>query len=267
MNTATDSSVDSFRASLSIQRRVVHALVLREILTRYGRHGLGFLWLFLEPMLFSSGVLAVWEIFHAGHSAFALAPFALSGYASVLVWRYTIGRVNGAVEPNRSLLHHRNVRVIDLFVARLVLEVAATTTSFVVLYLSLMFLDVAPWPADVMKMMVGWGLLALLSASVALVIGTLATLNELAERIWHVFSYLFMGASGAFYVVSALPPRLQAVALWIPTVHCSELLREGIFGASYHGRYDISFVLGFVLLMLAPGLAMVRYVQSRVEGE
>ena len=50
----------SLIANLRVQRRVLSALLLRELLTRYGRHNLGFLWLFVEPMLFTLGVTALW---------------------------------------------------------------------------------------------------------------------------------------------------------------------------------------------------------------
>ena len=33
--------------SLRVQRRVIGALFMREALTRYGRHNIGFLWLFV----------------------------------------------------------------------------------------------------------------------------------------------------------------------------------------------------------------------------
>ena len=50
--------------SLRIQARVVHALIMREIITRYGRHNIGFAWLFAEPMLFTIGVIGLWSIVH-----------------------------------------------------------------------------------------------------------------------------------------------------------------------------------------------------------
>ena len=45
-----------------IQKRVISALLMREILTRYGRHNIGFLWLFAEPMIFTVGVTVLWNI-------------------------------------------------------------------------------------------------------------------------------------------------------------------------------------------------------------
>ncbi|OSI13639.1 sugar ABC transporter permease, partial [Neisseria dumasiana] len=41
----------TFWESLAIQKRVVGALLMREIITRYGRNNIGFLWLFVEPLL------------------------------------------------------------------------------------------------------------------------------------------------------------------------------------------------------------------------
>src|SRR5579862_4699237 len=118
----------SLRDALRIQCRVVHALVMREIITRYGRHNIGYAWLFAEPMLFTGGILALWSVFHAGstHSLDVVA-FALTGYPTVLLWRNTIGRCTMAVEPNTALLYHRNVRVMDLFLARIMLEIAGVT--------------------------------------------------------------------------------------------------------------------------------------------
>ena len=59
------STSGSLRRSLAIQSRIVRALLLREILTRFGRHNIGFLWLFVEPMLFTLGGCGVWSLIDA----------------------------------------------------------------------------------------------------------------------------------------------------------------------------------------------------------
>lgn len=89
---------------------------MREILTRYGRHNIGFMWLFFEPMLFTLGITLLWSMVKVEHVAnVPITPFALTGYSSVLVWRNAVNRCNLAIEPNLSLLFHRNVRVLDIF--------------------------------------------------------------------------------------------------------------------------------------------------------
>jgi len=90
---------------LKIQLRVIGALLMREILTRFGRHNIGFLWLFVEPMTFTLGVTALWVMADADHgSSLPITGFALTGYSSVLVWRNTVGRTIEAIEPNLSLM-------------------------------------------------------------------------------------------------------------------------------------------------------------------
>lgn len=127
---------DSLATSWTIQRRVIGALLMREILTRYGRHNIGFLWLFAEPMLFTLGVTTLWTLSNAHHySSIPIVAFAITGYSSVLLWRSMPARCISAIEPNLALLHHRNVRLIDVFVSRILLEMVGTSISFVVLVL------------------------------------------------------------------------------------------------------------------------------------
>lgn len=45
----------TFWKQLGIQRRVVWALVMREMITRFGREGLGVLWIMAEPAMFVGG--------------------------------------------------------------------------------------------------------------------------------------------------------------------------------------------------------------------
>src|SRR5579862_4338869 len=171
----------TFIGSARIQRRIIGALLLRELLTRFGRHNIGFLWLFVEPMLFTMGVLGIWTLYHPNRTPFPLTAFCVSGYATVLLWRNTIGRCGNAVEPNRALMHHRNVRVIDLFLARILLEVAGASMSFVFLLAFFTVIGVIAPPDDVTKMIVAWAMLAWFSASMALIVGPLATMSESFE--------------------------------------------------------------------------------------
>jgi len=253
--------------SARVQARIIGALLLREIITRYGRHNIGFTWLFAEPMLFTIGVLLLWTTVVMHQTPIPVVPFTLSGYATVLLWRNTISRCGDAVEPNRSLLHHRNVRVIDLFAARILLEVAGATISFMVLALILGAIGLIKPPENIMLMITAWLLLAWFSIDLALLIGALASLSETAHRMWHVFSYLFLPLSGAFFLVHWLPRHFQSWVLLIPTVDCTEMLRDGLIGISTHAQYDAAYVVLFNAVMLLPGLLLLRIVARTVEGE
>ncbi|WP_244105968.1 hypothetical protein [Burkholderia cenocepacia] len=44
-----------------IQIRVIWALVMREMITRFGREGLGVLWMMAEPAMFVVGVMIIFS--------------------------------------------------------------------------------------------------------------------------------------------------------------------------------------------------------------
>jgi len=258
---------DSFLQSLKIQSRIIGALLLREILTRYGRHNIGFMWVFVEPMMFTTGVLILWLSLGTHKSTLAIIPFTISGYASVLMWRNIINRCGNAVEPNRALMHHRNVRVFDLFAARLILEATGSSMSFLFLSIVLIACGLMEAPDDILKMLIAWLLLGWFSLSMGMIIGSLSVLSESVERVWHVLSYLFLPMSGAFFMVDWLPKSIQSLVLWIPIVNCTELLREGFFGNTVRAHYSIPYVVVASTVAMLPALSLIRYVSNRVEGE
>lgn len=258
----------SLRRSWRIQRRVVWALVLREMLTRYGRHNIGFLWLFLEPMLFTLGVTALWTATKAVHmSDLPIVAFAVTGYSSVLLWRNMPARCILAMAPNLSLLYHRNVRPIDIYLSRLVLEVAGATTSFVFLVLFFNFIGWLEFPEDLLQVVAGWCILAWFGGSLALFLGALSESYETVEKFWHPLSYLLFPMSGAAFLVDALPVAAQKIVLLLPMVNATEFLREGYFGSAMTAHYDISYTLLINTILTLFGLAQVRKVSEVVVPE
>ena len=229
--------------SLAIQLRVVRALLLREILTRFGRHNIGFLWLFVEPMLFTLGVTALWTAAKAIHASdLPIAAFAITGYSSVLLWRNMPNRTIGAMQPNLALLYHRNVRPVDIYYSRLLLEGAGATMSFVFLTLFFHFIGWISLPEDTLQVVGGWLMLAWFGFSVALLLGALSEQYDTVEKLWHPAAYILFPLSGAAFMVDALPQEAQKFVLLLPMVHGVEFVREGFFGTKFVAHYDMSYM-------------------------
>lgn len=258
----------SLSRSWAIQRRVIWALVMREVLTRYGRHNIGFLWLFVEPMLFTLGVTALWTATQAAHgSNLPIVAFAITGYSSVLLWRNMPGRCIGALSPNLSLLYHRNVRPIDIYVARLLLEGAGASMSFVFLVIFFGFIGWLEMPEDVLQVVGGWLMLAWFGTSLALFLGTVSEQSETVDKLWHPASYLLFPLSGAAFLVDVLPKAAQDVVLWLPMVHGVEYLREGYFGSQITAHYDLGYMATVNLALTILGLAQLGVVSRTVIPE
>lgn len=258
----------SLGRSFAIQRRVIGALLLREVLTRYGRHNIGFLWLFVEPMIFTLGVTALWSATQSTHgSSLPITAFAITGYSSVLLWRNMPSRCIGAIEPNLSLMYHRNVKVMDVLVSRLLLEVAGATSSFVVL--TLFFISVG-WlnpPEDVLQVLGGWIMLAWFGMALAIFLSGLAEQFEIVDKLWHPASYLLFPLSGAGFLVDVMPKYAQDILLWLPMVNGVEYVREGYFGSAMVAHYDMEYMLLANSLLTIFALSQVRKVSREVIPE
>jgi len=258
----------SLQRSWATQRRVIWALLMREILTRYGRHNIGFLWLFVEPMMFTLGVTALWTATSNFHgSDLPIIAFAITGYSSVLLWRNMPSRCLDALLPNLALMYHRNVKVIDIFLSRLLLEMAGATISFVALSVFFITIGSIHPPEDMMKVIWGWLMLSWFGMAFALLIGGLSEEFELVEKIWHPVSYITFPLSGAAIMVDALPKAAQEIILYLPMVHGVEYIREGYFGSRIHAHYDLGYMAIINLLILLVALAQVRKISRKVIPE
>jgi capsular polysaccharide transport system permease protein len=249
-----------------IQLRVLHALLMRELITRFGRENLGVLWLVCEPMLFTLGVATLWSLIRQhSESPIPIVAFAVTGYSSVLMWRNSVNRSSSAIEQNKPLLYHRNVRVIDVLLTRIVLEIGGATSSFIVLSLLFIFVGWMPIPEDLFKVVCGWFMLAWFGASLALLIGAGTAFSEIVERLWHPAAYLLFPISGAAFMVDWLPVSLQKFVLLLPMVHGVEMLREGYFGGVVRTHYDVGYMATCCLVLSLAGLYVVREAGRRVE--
>lgn len=257
-----------FLYALKIQIRVIYALMMREIITRYGRENLGFLWLFLEPAIFTIGVTILWNLARAHeHADFPITALALTGYTSSLAWRYGVGRVLAAIPSNISLLYHSPVTIFDLLLSRTLLEVVGATGSFMFLTVFFAFIGLIDMPVDYGYVVLGWTLQIWFSVGLCFLVGSLGAVYEIIDRVWHVMSYILFILSGAFFLVEWLPPGLKEYALLIPTVTNIELLRYGFVGDKMIPHYDIAYSSFFNLYLTFFGLMAYIWIKRKVEPE
>lgn len=257
----------SFFQCLAIQFRVLHALFLRELITRFGRDNLGVLWLVGEPMLFTLGVTTLWSAAGLSHggTGIPIVAFAVTGYSSVLMWRNATGQCSSGIVANKPLLFHRSVLVLDVLLSRIGLEIIGATGSFLVLATFFTFIGWMPVPNNLLRVLGGWVMLAWFGSSLALLVGGGCAFSDLVHRLWHPTAYLLFPMSGAAFMVEWLPHKLQTVVLYLPMVHGVELLRQGYFGNVVPTHYDIAYMAKCCLILTLCAFYVVREASRRVE--
>ncbi len=256
------SLIKAFR----VQLRVLGALFMWEVITRYGRDNLGFIWLFLEPMIFTVAITTLWSATKLAHSSsLPIAAFALTGYSSVLLWRNCANRCCDAIRGNKGLLYHRPVRVLDLLLTKIFLEIAGASISFIGLGALWISIGWAEPPDDALIVLGGWLMLALFGTALALIVGAVTSFSEIGERLWSPTAYILFPLSGAAFMVEWLSDDFREFILWFPMVHCVEMIRDGYFGTVVRTHYDMKFVALACLAMVAVGLSLVRAAARKLD--
>ncbi|PZW41889.1 capsular polysaccharide transport system permease protein [Humitalea rosea] len=254
----------TFEQIIAVRRRVIGALILRELQTRFGRSNLGFLWMFFEPLLLGGIVSTLHFLQGGGHNSLPVFTLSVVGYVPYFMFRAMVNKAGGAIQSNLSLLYHRDVMLLDICISRNIIE-AVSVSGVLLIFLGCAYWLVGEVPQSPLKIVFAMALMALLSHGLSMMVTGFSGLSEFTERIVHPITYLMMPISGAFFQVSWLPPEWREDALWVPFVSIHELLREGQFGDKVTAYYDIPYVLYWILASNLIGLAVLRYARPRLE--
>lgn len=249
-----------FLDSLKVQLRVIYALMMREIITRYGRKNIGFLWLFLEPLIFILGVVIFWSYgnYRDTHG-FPIAAFIYTGWISNKLWLTTASKVMAGLGANSALFYHRNVKPIDIILSRILLEVLAVTGVFIILGFVFIMSHLINPPFSYFYIVIGWYLMSWFTFSFSFFLTSLnLLLGDILQKVWSPISLALFISSGTFFLVEWLPQELRDLVLLLPTVHNLEMIRYGFFGNLMYPYYDIFYSIFFNLFLTFFGLLLLK---------
>ena len=258
---ATDNSFGS-------HIRIIGALMMRETVTRYGRQGLGLLWLIGEPLLFCFGVIIMWSLIKPAYEhGVRIAPFIMTGYMCLLLLRHLVGANMNALQANGGLLYHRPVKVMHLYVSRCGLEIAGNTMAFFVVYLAMLAIRQVDPPHDLLLFYSGWFLLAFMGCGISFVFAGLALRYELFERVSPVLQYAMIPLSGVFTMMAWLPQHYRDILLKVPIPHTVEMVRAGMFGEFTPTYYDAGYAFAWAVALNFIGLVLLARAKHHLEME
>ncbi len=249
----------------AVQGRVIHALILREMQTRFGRDNLGFLWLILEPLILASAIGFIhWMASHRTVPGVPIFVFYLIGYVPYFTFRAIISRSVGAFQSNMTLMYHRQVRLLDIVVARHLLEIGAVLAVMLLTVVgTAAVLDRLPYSVPALAISVV--LLLGYANGLGLIAASVAARFEVADHFIRPLVYLSLPLSGAFFTMHSLPTSVREALLWNPQVHFHEMLREGMFGDVIVSYYSVPYMVGAVLAANLIGMCAMRVVRPRLE--
>lgn len=241
--------------------RVVLALVLREMATRYGRSPGGYVWAVVMPMgavAMMTLVLAYGLRIRSPSLGVNFPMFYATGLLTLMLFQNVSGVVAMAIAFSRPLLRYPGISFVDAIMARFVLEVLTKAVVMYLIFGGLIWLFETRTILDLPAILTAFAMAASLGFGVGCLNAYLFPAYPLWAKVWGILTFPIFLLSGVFYVYEDLPRLGQTILWYNPVLHATGQMRAGFY-PTYHPDYiSLVYVFGVALVPAALGLMLLR---------
>jgi capsular polysaccharide transport system permease protein len=267
ISSAVSSRSRWLREGLREQTTVVWALMMREVMTRFGRYKLGYLWAFLEPVVH----ISVWFVIRilirdrGGTADMSAWLFLGSGIMPFLMFMGMSGYVGGAFSANRGLLAFPPVKPMDTIISRFLLEATILIVVAVALFSGMVMFGVALWPDSLLTLIAAGGGMMLLGVGFGLCKAIGSAFFPVVNHFNLILTRTLYLTSGLMYDPEKLPPDLQYWISFNPCLHGIQLFRHGYSHLYVTTLADPWYLYAWALGLLTLGLLLERLTRHRMK--
>jgi capsular polysaccharide transport system permease protein len=247
------------------QRRVLHALMLRYIRTRFFGNGLGYLVGIAWPL--SHILILVMMFIFAGRTApygDSTVLFIATGVVPFMIFSYLARLMMLSVMRARPLLAFPEVKVIDLLLAAALLEMLAAVCVTIVLVVMAWFAGIDVTPRDIVEAAYAFGAAILLGLGFGLVNSVIALAYPAWFTGYALINILLWVTAGVFFVPDALPQVLREIAAYQPVLQVVEWTRSAYYEGYGGVVLDRPYVIGYACVTIFLGLVLERAMRGHL---
>jgi len=250
------------RTSLQVMRDTIHALLMRELKTRFGAKKLGYFWALAEPIAQAAIFALLFTLI--GRTSITGVPVALFLITGILPYKFfakLLPQLTSAVQANKALFAYRQVTPIDPIITRLIIEITTFILVFIILLASLAWFGMEVMPDNMLALLGASTLLALLAIGLGLILCSAAAhWEDTTKLLGMVMTPLFF-ISGVLFCATMIPANYWYLFDWNPIFHAIELIHDAMF-ASYTTPVGSWSYLGSCALV-AVGVGLMLYQVNR----
>ena len=264
-NDTTYRRQPSLTDALVVQKRIIGALILRDMKTRFGRSHVGYLIAIAWPLAHMLGIMgAQFVTARVTPIGTDLAVFAGTGLLPYILCLYPARMMTLAIVTNRPLLLFSIVKTMDMIIARAILEILTACVVAMIFLFVLYAADVDFQPIDTAEAV--FAVLAAIFLGIS--IGTFnAVMYMLFRQVWMIIFILIMIVmyitSGAFILSSNLSVAVRDVLWFNPLFQMVEWLRSAYYDGYGAASLSKSYTLGFSLVCLFFGILGEKLFRGR----
>ncbi|MBN9049915.1 MAG: ABC transporter permease [Rhizobiales bacterium] len=260
-----DSGTLGHASPLRVQVRVIGALILRDMRTRFGRKITGWIIMVMWPLshllFLMIGYLIAHRIAPVGTN---VTVFIGTGVLPYILCLYPARMIMLCLVQNQPLLLFPPVTAVDVIIARSILEIVNAFWVVALFCLTLFVLDI-----DFLPMRYGDAILAILATIyLGFAIGFISAILLKLVRAWLpiqiVLLILAYIVSGAIVPITSVPEQIRQWLWFNPLVHSVEWLRGAYYDAYGEGVLSRGYLIGYATMLIFIGLVMERAIRGRL---
>lgn len=247
------------RNGLQVMVAAFHALLMRELQTRFGSYRLGYLWAPLEVILQMAIMLIIFgTIMKRTLPGMEYMLFLVSGFTPFFMMQKIAIRSLGAVSANSGLLMYRAVKHIDIIIARSFLELVIYFITFVILLVGLAFFGIGFSLSHLDVVLFCWVMMFLFAFGLAMIMMIVGHYGgELSKVISIVFTILYFG-SGVIYSVHIVPEPYFSYLMYNPFIHNLEMIRHSLAPTYPAHHVDMGYFIKWTVCVNFLGLLLYK---------
>lgn len=244
----------------AFQLRVIKALVLRDMGARFGtRSRLSYLWALLNPILLMIGLIIVFSLrARVSPPNLPLLIFTMTGYPIWFGFYGMWGEISGA-DRDPNMLMFPQVTVLDLILARFVLELATSTVVYLLLVTGTILIGRVEFPSDFMGLMFAYWGCCWLGFAFGLCICALKRFVPMVEEWMMPVRRMGIFLSGVIFTATSLPSWMLPYLSWNPLFRAIEIARE-----CWHPAYQSPIATPMYVFMCAFALTALGITVERI---
>lgn len=248
------------RSGFAVMMAALHALIMREMQTRFGSYRLGYLWAPLEVVLQVLIYLVIFgAIMQRVLPGMDYSLFLLAGIIPFYMFQKNATRALGAVAANQGLLMYRSVRHIDIVLARCLLELIIYFFTFWLLLSVLwLFTGLEFSVSHLHIVLLCWAGLFLFSFGVALIMMIVGHYGGEISKIISIFFAILYFTSGIIYSIHVVPEPYLSYLLYNPIIHNIELIRHALAPTYPIYHISIAYFIEWTIVVNFVGLLLYK---------
>lgn len=253
------SGLSSTSSALKSHRKVIGAVMLRDMRTRFFNHGIGFLVVCLWPLVHLLILIGIYQF--AGRAVpygSSLNVFLATGLVPTLTFMYVSRYMAYSLVLNAPMMAFPVVRPVDVMVGRASLEIVAAFITVGLTILALLAVGSDPFPFDVVTAASAYAATLLLAVGVGSVVGVLVMMANSVATVYALFLVVIYLSSGTLFLVSSLPYPAAAAVSWNPVLHAVEWMRVAYYPSYPEQVLDRTYLIAFGICSLFLGLGTER---------